>query len=492
MGVRQAEPESESIALCLSGGGLRATLFHLGVVRALRDADVLRSVTDVFSVSGGSILAAHMVLHWEDYAESGPDDTRFLMRSGAIGEFCLRDTRGRIVRRMTLLGWLPAFGRTRQLESHYAALFDGAELGALPNDAPELHILATSMVTGELSSSSRAGVSFVQNGSARRFPAVGFPLARAVAASSAFPPFFPPVRIDRRELAAREHDFPHDEYLTDGGVYDNLGVHELGRIARARGSFDVIIVSDASAGFDWRVRGRWRGIVSRTARTSDILMRRVASLEEQSWKAREVIPIIIHDVIERLDLPDGRTARLELQDAELQALVGKIRTDLDQFHWREMLALTRHGYEVALHSLHDRRTELLERTKWVAFDPIPTGWPRAPLNHIWMFRAARAIAEPAIELGEKSAKLERTFQQDVARIAGVRTPSPEQLAKMQQLDEARRTSAREQQKERDEWRNTIRRGASRRVRLWDSGDWSSWIWLLLLLGLIALLLLLLT
>lgn len=218
----QAQVQNEKVALCLSGGGLRATLFHLGVVRALRDADILRSVRDVFSVSGGSILAAHMVLHWRDYAESGPDDTRFLSRSAAIGELGRRDVRGRIIRRTSLLGWLPRFGRTRQLEAHYAELLDDAELGSLPEDAPDLHVLATSMVTGGVWSFSRAGVSFTEDGSARRFPAPGFPLARAVAASSAFPPFFPPVQIKRAQFAARERELQRTEYLTDGGVFDNL------------------------------------------------------------------------------------------------------------------------------------------------------------------------------------------------------------------------------------------------------------------------------
>ena len=55
------------VGLALSGGRFRATLFHLGVVRALRDAGILKDVSHVCSVSGGSILAAHLALHWEDY-----------------------------------------------------------------------------------------------------------------------------------------------------------------------------------------------------------------------------------------------------------------------------------------------------------------------------------------------------------------------------------------------------------------------------------------
>ena len=53
--------------LALSGGGFRAALFHLGAVRYLRQSSRLKQVESVFSVSGGSILAAHMVLNWEMY-----------------------------------------------------------------------------------------------------------------------------------------------------------------------------------------------------------------------------------------------------------------------------------------------------------------------------------------------------------------------------------------------------------------------------------------
>lgn len=44
-------------ALCLSGGGYRAMLFHVGVVWRLNDAGRLDTLDRVSSVSGGSIIA---------------------------------------------------------------------------------------------------------------------------------------------------------------------------------------------------------------------------------------------------------------------------------------------------------------------------------------------------------------------------------------------------------------------------------------------------
>lgn len=48
------------MALRLSGGGYRAALFHLGAVRRLNELGVLGKVDTITSVSGGSILAAHL------------------------------------------------------------------------------------------------------------------------------------------------------------------------------------------------------------------------------------------------------------------------------------------------------------------------------------------------------------------------------------------------------------------------------------------------
>src|SRR5262249_46184698 len=47
-----------SFGLCLSGGGFRATLFHLGVMRALHKVGLLERVDAISAVSGGSIFAA--------------------------------------------------------------------------------------------------------------------------------------------------------------------------------------------------------------------------------------------------------------------------------------------------------------------------------------------------------------------------------------------------------------------------------------------------
>src|SRR6201982_1630931 len=89
----------QKIGFALSGGGFRATLFHLGLVRFLRDAGILRQVTHITSVSGGSIMAAHLVLNWDRYNGS-PDE--FDAAASAFLSSVNLDIPNRIIRRFPL------------------------------------------------------------------------------------------------------------------------------------------------------------------------------------------------------------------------------------------------------------------------------------------------------------------------------------------------------------------------------------------------------
>src|SRR5919109_2564161 len=51
-------------ALCLSGGGYRAMLFHLGTLWRLYEIARLRDIRRISSVSGGSITAGILALAW--------------------------------------------------------------------------------------------------------------------------------------------------------------------------------------------------------------------------------------------------------------------------------------------------------------------------------------------------------------------------------------------------------------------------------------------
>ncbi len=63
-GAAQPERVEEGRALCLSGGGYRAMLFHLGALWRLYELRWLVSLNRISSVSGGSIVAARLALKW--------------------------------------------------------------------------------------------------------------------------------------------------------------------------------------------------------------------------------------------------------------------------------------------------------------------------------------------------------------------------------------------------------------------------------------------
>src|SRR3954454_24342738 len=91
------------IGLALSGGGFRASLYHLGLVRFLRDAGILSRVTHITSVSGGSVLAAHLALNWDRYNGSPKE---FDSAASEILDYVRLDVRNRILRRFPLAYFL--------------------------------------------------------------------------------------------------------------------------------------------------------------------------------------------------------------------------------------------------------------------------------------------------------------------------------------------------------------------------------------------------
>src|SRR5947209_5408833 len=64
---RYQQPE-DGIAVCLSGGGFRAMLFHLGALWRLNELGYLPKLDRVSSVSGGSITAGVLGLAWPSFS----------------------------------------------------------------------------------------------------------------------------------------------------------------------------------------------------------------------------------------------------------------------------------------------------------------------------------------------------------------------------------------------------------------------------------------
>jgi len=250
---------SDGVGLCLSGGGYRAMLFHLGALRLLNEAGWLPKLTRVASVSGGSIVAGVLGLAWKELAfnENGVA-TRFAdMVERPI--FLLGGSTIDIPAVMT--GLWPGRIAERVAKAYDKALFHGRTLQDLPSDAdgPRFIFLATDLSNATLW---RLSKPYMRTWRSEPILNPTLSLGKAVASSSAFPPVLSPslLRVDGRTV-----------YLTDGGVYDNLGLEPvLKRCA-------TVLVSDGGGTFgeaqrparDW-LRGTYRIL-----QTVDVEVRRL-------------------------------------------------------------------------------------------------------------------------------------------------------------------------------------------------------------------------
>jgi NTE family protein len=239
-----------TLGLALSGGGYRATLFGLGSLWRLNDAGLLGKLDRITSVSGGAILAGVLAQHWKQLKfEDGRAVNFSSMIVGPVRKFC-----GETIDVGVFLGGaLNPFKSTGDMlvSTYKHKLFGDMLLRDIPsagnNDNPKFIFYATNMQTGR---SFRFRQDIIADYRLGTMQTTDTPLAVAVAASSAFPPIFSPVVIATEPSAWKEGaDLPDINelrsriVLTDGGVYDNMGLESL------VGNADIVLVSDAGAPF---------------------------------------------------------------------------------------------------------------------------------------------------------------------------------------------------------------------------------------------------
>lgn len=253
----KTDPPEPKIALALSGGGARAIAFHLGCLRALEKTGVLDRIAVISSVSGGSVLAALYCSHqgtFNDFEKK----TKQVLSDGLVWptiRIVLTTTEGikaivfaipfiadrlaafivRQILKLTRLeahaqiSWLrsPRFrrraSRTTILKKAFDEVFSGKKLTELRLDRPKLIIIAC-----ELQSKSAFYFASETVGSWRYGVAdpTNIDLSYAVTASASYPAALP--ALDGIMNFKKNGKFTsHRIILTDGGVYDNLGLAPL-------------------------------------------------------------------------------------------------------------------------------------------------------------------------------------------------------------------------------------------------------------------------
>ncbi|CAN5873242.1 patatin-like phospholipase family protein [soil metagenome] len=345
--------QRKGTALCLSGGGYRASLFDLGAMRRLNELGILSQVDTVSSVSGGSIAAAFVAAHvtgrlsgkWPEPEDEVPGFDDGIARP--LRELAAQNIRtSAALTRINPLNIRNPNAASNALAGRYAEEITTLTIAELP-ERPRFVFCATDL---------RFRTQWVIDGGPKRHGSevVGYQqpipgdwtVARAVAASSCFPGVFPPMRL---ELNAGDfkggsyQDFDRVELcrqldITDGGVYDNLGLEPVWQ------DHAVVLVSDGSPSF---------------GPTPDLgpvwpSIRPIVTLLEQATVVRKRW-LMANFLNEALDgaywgiasLPSNYDPPADVQvypDDLITRVISQVRIELDAFSKPEMAVLENHGY----------------------------------------------------------------------------------------------------------------------------------------------------
>ncbi len=271
------------IGIAASGGGFRAMLFHVGAFLRLAELGLLQRAKRISSVSGGSITTGWLASVWLDLVKAD-----FANMNDVFVSPMLAFARARIDIMDAVIGLLPGTSAARQVAKSYDKhLFQGRSLQDLP-DQPQFIFCATNLQTGVLW---RFGKAYAGDYIVGRLDRPDFPLAQAVAASSAFPPILSPLVLKFADGSFQDwptapskpipaiRDFRRTVILTDGGVYDNHGVEPLVK------RFATLFVSDGGAPFA-RNSGLCRNWVSQLRRILDVTDNQVRALRRRDLIGR--------------------------------------------------------------------------------------------------------------------------------------------------------------------------------------------------------------
>jgi NTE family protein len=268
----------DGIALCLSGGGYRAMIFHVGVLWRLNELGYLEKLTRVSSVSGGSITAGVLGMNWSDLDFDAAGVAR-KFKAKLVKP--VRKLAGKTIDRKAIFSGAltPGSISDKVAKAYRKHVFGDKTLQDLPDDPPRFVINATNVQSGALWRFMKPYMRDWRVGEVKN-PEVT--LAEAVAASSAFPPVLSPaeLELDPDDFEPGSGgDLQYEPYtseviLSDGGVYDNMGLETVWKRYR------TILVSDAGGKMqpDADPKRDWAG---HTLRVLNIIDNQVRSLRKR-------------------------------------------------------------------------------------------------------------------------------------------------------------------------------------------------------------------
>ena len=279
---------SGSIGLALSGGGARAIAFHLGCLRALDDLGLLEQVSVISGVSGGSVIAAAYAYSDTTFSEFEKSvlavlraglargiarrvflssntpraiGTTLLSGAAALSSAAMRTAesfsglvkRGattRVVRSTKFAPPLPRwYTRTHALRDTLSdKLFKGKKITAPRRNNMHVVLNACELRTG---TAFRFGSKESGNWRFGALKSNDVDVAFAVAASAAYPAILPAFDERMQFVRSNGEEIEQRVILTDGGVFENLGVSCLEpdrQFGYNTFSADYLVACDAGSG----------------------------------------------------------------------------------------------------------------------------------------------------------------------------------------------------------------------------------------------------
>jgi NTE family protein len=349
----EKEVKREGIGLCLSGGGYRAAIFHMGGLRRLFETGILQQVRTISSVSGGTIIAAFMATQLKKHNLNSfqdiPLDSWDKIIAKPFRKIVSRDIRTWPLVKNWLLPWnlfLP-YVRAQTLEKTYRKILTKLRLSELP-ETPDFVMCSTDIVFAVNWEFTRLSVGSYQSGNVDPFP--DWHVSFAVAASSCFPPVFDPLRLPEKNVkykngaASKEKNYNtliKDMRLTDGGVYDNLGLEPVWK------DHETVIVSDGGAPFKFRNAG---SSLNRVKRVLDVIGTQKGKLRKR-WLISSLIDKDYKGTYWGIETSNEGKEFKGYTREFTEDILAKVRTDLDRFTEPEISVLENHGYMLSCRRL---------------------------------------------------------------------------------------------------------------------------------------------
>jgi len=343
----------KSIAIVLSGGGIRAMVFHLGMLKFLAEKNALERITRISTVSGGSLIVG-LILSESDLTWPSSTEFKLDVYESIKKKLCSQSLMWSAIRQLVYPhNWRFLLSRANlvaiAIQKQWGITAKLSDLQAVP----EWSINGTTAENGKRFRFKRENIGDYSIGYAQP---EDFPLASAMAVSAAFPGAIGPLVLDTTvfKWLLREWGADKDKakqvnpifrriHIYDGGVYDNLGLEPYFDAGTGKPKLNIeeaILLSDAGAPLK---EGLSAGILSpwRLFRVADIMSNQSRSLRVRSFvNYLKSVPGSGGYVYIATPLEDEASTA----DAKLAV---SFPTSLKRLDEAEFDAIAAHGYRVA-------------------------------------------------------------------------------------------------------------------------------------------------